>query len=135
MTELKDLTDRELRRLSRRDLLMLLLEQQKRVEALEQALREEKEAREKALSQQEEAFAQRLSEQSRQAEARIKLLSSQLGEGKSLSGLASALSSRLRAGADAGLEAFSILMDQREGKTALRRSGGKVPRRKGSHRL
>jgi len=73
MSRLEGLTEKELRRLGRRDLLALLLEQEREMEALEQALSAEKARAARETEEQERAFRARLERLSRQEEAQRRL--------------------------------------------------------------
>jgi ABC-type branched-subunit amino acid transport system substrate-binding protein len=63
LSRIEDLTEKELRRLSRRDLLVLMLDQARQIEALRQAMQEAEERHVQELAEKERVFSERLAAQ------------------------------------------------------------------------
>ena len=78
MTKIEALTPKELRRLSRRDLLILLLEQVKQTEELERSLAEEQTKHRWELAEKETAYAEKLETQQQINDLRLALLKQRL---------------------------------------------------------
>lgn len=74
MYKIEDLTDRQLRRLRRKDLLVILLDQAKQIEALEQTLQEKEQTHRAELSERDARCAERLAAQEQLAEAKLAAL-------------------------------------------------------------
>lgn len=78
LTNIEELTPKEIRRLSRRDLLILLLEQVKQKEELERALAEEQAKHIRELTEKEAACAEKLETQQQINDLRLALLKQRL---------------------------------------------------------
>ena len=78
LTKIEDLTPKELHRLSRRDLLILLLEQVKQTEELERSLAEEQAKHHRELTEKEAAYAEKLETQQQINDLRLALLKQRL---------------------------------------------------------
>lgn len=78
MTILEGLTEKELRRLGRRDLLVCLLQQAEELSAAKSALRDAEDRHAQELADRERQFAERLAAQEERASAQIKILTLRL---------------------------------------------------------
>lgn len=78
MTILEGLTEKELRRLGRRDLLVCLLQQAEELSAAKSALRDAEDRHARELADRERQFAERLAAQEERANAQIKILTLRL---------------------------------------------------------
>ena len=73
MKDINELTQKELRRLSRKDLLTLMLDQARQIEALEQKLEDEKARRIRELLERDHIYEEKLATQKQLTDMKIKL--------------------------------------------------------------
>lgn|GEM_PF-5779903 len=79
MSKIEELTEKELRRLTRRDLLALMLEQARQIASLEQAMQEAEERHRRESEEKDRVWATRLAEHKELANAQIALLKQAAG--------------------------------------------------------